>query len=132
MYTNGLIFFNRSLQLLFYERTTSECANNSTACSGGSRISHGGCAPIRGGMDLRCGHFLVKMYVKMKELGPMGGVRRARPPPRSANGMGFNCFKILYGICYVPFTAQFCILLFNYILLFLIQPKPIEVFIQIS
>ena len=30
------------------------------------------------------GHFLVKMYAKTKELGPMGGVRRARPP-RSAN-----------------------------------------------
>ena len=28
--------------------------------------------------------FLVKMYVKMKELGPMGwGVRRARPPPKN-------------------------------------------------
>ena len=24
-------------------------------------------------MDLQCGHFLVKMYVKMKELGPIGG-----------------------------------------------------------
>ena len=43
----------------------------------------GGRAPIRGGVDLRRGHFSVKMYAKMKELGPMGGVRRARPldPP---------------------------------------------------
>ena len=40
----------------------------------------GGRAPIRGGMDLRHRHFLVKMYAKTKELGPMGGVCRARPP----------------------------------------------------
>ena len=45
----------------------------------------GGHAPIRGGVDLRCGHFSVKMYAKTKELGPIGGVRRARLPPRSAN-----------------------------------------------
>ena len=39
-------------------------------------------------MDPCHGQFLVKMYVKMKELGPVGGgVRPARPPPsRSANG----------------------------------------------
>ena len=47
--------------------------------------------PLGGDVDLRRGHFSVKMYVKMKELGPMGGggggVRRARPP-RSANVMG--------------------------------------------
>ena len=30
-----------------------------------------------GGVDLRCGHFSVKRYVKMKELGPvMGGVHQ--------------------------------------------------------
>ena len=38
-----------------------------------------------GGADLRRGYFSVKMYVKVKELGPVGGVRRARPP-RSASG----------------------------------------------
>ena len=34
-------------------------------------------------MALRCGCFSVKMYAKIKELGPMGGVRPARPldPP---------------------------------------------------
>ena len=40
-------------------------------------------APVRGGVDLRCGHFSVKMYVKTKELGPMdggGGVRPAHSP----------------------------------------------------
>ena len=44
----------------------------------------GGVHPLGDGMDLWRGHFLVKMYAKMKELGPIGGgVRRARPldPP---------------------------------------------------
>ena len=26
-----------------------------------------------GGVDLQCRHFLVKMYAKMKEFGPVGG-----------------------------------------------------------
>ena len=37
-----------------------------------------------GGVDLRRGHFSVKMYAKTKELGPIGGgVCRTRPldPP---------------------------------------------------
>ena len=42
----------------------------------------GGVHPLGGGMDLRRGHFSVKMYAKTKELGPIGGgVRLARPPP---------------------------------------------------
>ena len=57
------------------------------AFSGRSRISCGGPAPIRGGVDLRRRCFSVKMYAKMKELGPIGGgVRPARPPSRSVNG----------------------------------------------
>ena len=48
----------------------------------------GGRAPVRGGVDLRHGHFSVKMYVKMKELGPIGGRALGTPPPRSAND---NC-----------------------------------------
>ena len=44
----------------------------------------GGVDPLGGGVDLRRGCFSAKMYVKMKEFGPVGGVRRARPP-RSAN-----------------------------------------------
>ena len=44
----------------------------------------GGVDPLWGGMDPQHGCFSVKMYVKMKELGPVGGVRPARPP-RSAN-----------------------------------------------
>ena len=51
--------------------------------SGRSRISRrvgGGRAPVTGGMDLRRGHFLVKMYAKTKELGPIGGGMRRAPP----------------------------------------------------
>ena len=36
--------------------------------------------PVGGGVDLRRGRFLVKMYAKTKELGPIGGVPGARPP----------------------------------------------------
>ena len=47
----------------------------------------GGADPLGEGggvADLPCGRFSVKMYAKMKELGPVwGGMRRA--PPRSAN-----------------------------------------------
>ena len=54
--------------------------------SGGSRISHGGGhGPVGGGgggggVDLQRGHFLTKMYVKMKELGPIGGRAPAMLP----------------------------------------------------
>ena len=62
----------------------------------------GGRRPVRGGIDLQRGHFSVKMYVKINELGPIkgwgggGGLRRARFP-RSANVMyseRYNRFKI--------------------------------------
>ena len=43
-----------------------------------------------GGFGLQRGHFSVKMYVKTKELGPVGGVRRQTPPPRSAYGIEIN------------------------------------------
>ena len=33
----------------------------------------GGVDPLRGGVDLRHGHFSVKMYVETKELCPVGG-----------------------------------------------------------
>ena len=58
------------------------CAQQNMFISGRSRISHRGVVhPLGGGgMDLRRGHFLVKMYAKMKELGPMGGVHPAHPP----------------------------------------------------
>ena len=63
--------------------------NNRQHCniSGGSRISHRGWrAPIGGGVELQRRHFSVKMYAKMKELGPIGeSVRPACPPPRSAS-----------------------------------------------
>ena len=58
---------------------------DSTLGSGGSRISRrGGPGPIRGGVDLRRGCFLAKMYAKTKEFGPIGG-RAPCTPPRSAN-----------------------------------------------
>ena len=48
----------------------------------------GGGGPIRGHGH---GHFLVKMCAKMKELGPIGGICLACPPPRSTN---VNQYKI--------------------------------------
>ena len=49
--------------------------------SGGSRISHrGGVHPLGRGVDLRHGHFSVKMYVKTKELGPIGGACAGHAP----------------------------------------------------
>ena len=44
-------------------------------------------APSRwGGANLRCGHFLTKMYAKTKELDPVGGGGGApEAPPGSAN-----------------------------------------------
>ena len=54
--------------------------------SGGSRISHWEGAPSHwGGANLRHGYFLAKMYVKMKELDPVGGAHTGSTPPRSAN-----------------------------------------------
>ena len=40
----------------------------------------GGREPVRGGVDLQRGHFLVKMYVKTKELGPIGGACAGHAP----------------------------------------------------
>ena len=39
-----------------------------------------GCGPIWGDFGLQHGHFSVKMYAKMKELGPVGGVCTSSPP----------------------------------------------------
>ena len=57
-------------------------------CSGGSRISRrggvhplgAGVHPLGVGVDLRCGHFSVKMYAKTKELGPIGGACAGHAP----------------------------------------------------
>ena len=56
--------------------------------------------PFWGGMDLPRRHFLVKMFVKTKELGPIGG---GRAPDnfvsRSANAnIGFLCVSIYLDI----------------------------------
>ena len=41
----------------------------------------GGAPTHWGGANLRHGHFLVKMYAKMKEIDPVGGGGRAAAPP---------------------------------------------------
>ena len=47
----------------------------------------GGVDLVRGAVDPRGGYVSKILHVKMKESGPVGGgARRARPPPRSANG----------------------------------------------
>ena len=46
----------------------------------------GGHGPIRGHMDLRCGHSLAKTNAKVKKLGPIGG-HVPGTPPTSANDL---------------------------------------------
>ena len=47
----------------------------------------GGVDPFWGGFGLQCGHFSVKMYAKIKELGPVGGRAPARPPDPPMTGV---------------------------------------------
>ena len=55
--------------------------------SGGSRISRRGDVDlVGGGVDSQGGYVSKFFYVKTKELGPLGGGRAGRAPPRSANG----------------------------------------------
>ena len=51
-------------------------------------FSVGGCGPILGGFGFQRGHLSVKMYAKMKELGPVGGPVLA-PPPQISLCSGF-------------------------------------------
>ena len=60
----------------------------------------GGMHPLGGGMDLQRGHFLVKMYAKMKELGPIGG-RAPDTPPRSANDSNVLVLTISRTMLYI-------------------------------
>ena len=48
-------------------------------------------------MDSRGGYVSKILYVEMKESGPLGGVRRARPP-RSANEANQVCFLLCKSI----------------------------------
>ena len=69
--------FNHNINL-------NDCIRNTTTQWRIQDFPRGGVHPLVKGVDLRCGHFLVKMYAKTKELGPIGGdVCRARPldPP---------------------------------------------------
>ena len=57
----------------------------------------GGVDLLGGGLDLRHGCFLAKMYAKTKEFGPVGGHVPGTPPPRSANAravLPFTCRTI--------------------------------------
>ena len=40
---------------------------------------------VGGGVDSQGGYVSKILYVKMKELGPLGGARAGHAPPRSAN-----------------------------------------------
>ena len=54
--------------------------------SGGSRISRrGGVDLVGGGVHSRGGYVSKILYVKMKELGPLGGAHAGHAPPTSAN-----------------------------------------------
>ena len=48
---------------------------------------------LGGSANLRCGYFLAKMYVKTKELDPVGGVH-AGSAPRSANAFSQRTLQI--------------------------------------
>ena len=72
-----------------YENITSIAYVNflspSTHNSGGSRISRrGGVDLVGGGVDSQSGYVSKILYVKTKELGPLGG-HAPGAPPKSAN-----------------------------------------------
>ena len=72
--------------------------------SGRSRISRWGALTHWGGANLRRVHFSAKMYVKTKEIDPVGGAC-TMAPPRSANGQGQgqgHLRKIDYSDCWTP------------------------------
>ena len=75
--------------------------------SGRSRISHRGREPVKGAWTPRHRCFLAKMYVKTKELGPVGGGACARHAPLDLPMINvssylkaclFNYFKIIFSI----------------------------------
>ena len=51
----------------------------------GFPVGGGGALTRWGGTNLQCVHFLVKTYVKTKEMDPVGGARASGAPPGSAN-----------------------------------------------
>ena len=63
-------------------------SRRNTEYSGGSRISRrGGVDLVGGGVDSRGGYVSKILYVKTKELGPLGGRAPGAPPPDPANGV---------------------------------------------
>ena len=65
----------------------------------GFSVGGGGVDPFWGGFGLQHGHSSVKMYAKMKELGPVGGACTGMPP-RSAYGI--DSFYELLAITELP------------------------------
>ena len=63
---------------------------------GGSRICRWGHPPVGegGGADFQRRSFLVKMYVKTKELGPVGEGACARHTSRSANALAYPTYVV--------------------------------------
>ena len=117
----------RGIQLFLSEVNNRETiavieANNDTYClqnrikvSGGSRISRrGGVDLVGGGVDSRGGYVSKILYVKMKELGPLGGARAGRAPPRSANESSnwfseisyLNSLILLKSLLFTPNTSD--------------------------
>ena len=76
------------VQRAIHSVTLPRCTHTvlTTNARAGSRIfRRGDVDPFWGGFGLQRGHFSVKMYAKMKELGPVGGAYAGTPPPpRSA------------------------------------------------
>ena len=78
-----IIFVMCSLYLITFKMPLICTKIDKSYSSGGSRISRrGGVDVVGGGVDSRGGYVSKILYVKTKELGPLGG---GRAPTRSAN-----------------------------------------------
>ena len=61
--------------------TISKVQNKATSAVADPGFPIGGANPVGRGADVQCGHFVAKMYAKMKELGPVGGRGHAGGTP---------------------------------------------------
>ena len=69
-------YTRQSYRLISLNQPTKEVKGSTNTSRGGSRVSRREawtCFGRGGGADLQCRRFSVKMCVKMKELGPIGG-----------------------------------------------------------
>ena len=65
-----------------------------------------------GGFGLQRGHFSVKMYAKMKELGPVGGACAGMPPIDLPMTLQYHAFRLdlyFYGFVHI-YQMKLCIL----------------------